>query len=316
MKLGITTEGLAHLSLVDALNTIAELGLEYVEFGLGGWNTAPHAKLKTLLADAKERNYFLGLIKERNLKISALNCSGNPLHPGDIGMQDTQLTKDTIALAKLMGVNRIVMMSGLPAGNATDTCPNWITTSWPLEAVEMANWQWKERLIPFWQEHAKLAEENGIKICIENHGRQCVYNIETYMRLRDVIGPTIGINFDPSHLIWMGGDPVSAIKALGSEHIYHVHGKDTRIEPAAKINGTLDDKPVTPIEKRFWNYVPVGHGISKRGWRDIVQALRDSGYDDVISIENEDYTLDSLQAIRDGVDTLSFAIKYSKQQAA
>ena len=136
--------------------------------------------------------------------------------------------------------------------------------------MEMLEWQWNEKLIPFWKDLVPLAEAKGIRLCVENHGRQCVYNPDSYFRLRDAVGPTVGMNFDPSHLIWMGGDPVAAIRALGAEHIYHVHGKDTRIEPEARVNGTLDTRHVVPVEGRTWNFVPLGHGLSRRGWLEIV----------------------------------------------
>ena len=178
----------------------------------------------------------------------------------------------------------------------------------------MLEWQWTERVVPFWKELAPLAAAKGIRLCVENHGRQCVYNPDSYLRLRESVGSTVGMNFDPSHLIWMGGDPVSAIRALGAEHIYHVHGKDTRIEPQARVNGTLDTRHVVPVVGRTWNFVPLGHGLSRRGWLEILEALREIGYDDVISIENEDYTLDAKAAIAESVDVLRFAIAESERR--
>ena len=84
--------------------------------------------------------------------------------------------------------------------------------------------------MPFWNEFAPYAEKNGIKICIEQHGRQLVYNNESFFLLREAVGPTVGVNFDPSHLMWMGGDAVSAIKRLGASASITSHGKDTYIE--------------------------------------------------------------------------------------
>jgi len=144
--------------------------------------------------------------------------------------------------------------------------------------------------------------------CIEGHGRQLVYNVESFFRLFDAVGPTVGVNFDPSHLIWMGGDPVSAINKLG-EHIYHVHGKDTRIEQAARTYGLLDTKHVTPVRGRFWNFVSLGHGTPVRGWLDILQALLEVGYNDVISIENEDYAVPPEEAVAASLATLPFCIQ-------
>lgn len=315
MKIGLNTDSLGALSLEETLDHAATLGLDTVEFGLGGWSSAPHVNIGELLASDAARDRLAGMLRERGLAISALNASGNPLHPGAIGAVDTRLAYDAVELARRLGVSRVIMMSGLPGGGPDEKTPNWITSSWPPEAMEIVEWQWTERVIPFWTGLARAGEAAGVRFCVENHGRQCVYNPESYLRLRAAVGPVVGMNFDPSHLIWMGGDPVAAIEALGAEHIYHVHGKDTRVEPAARVNGTLDVKHVVPVVGRTWNFVPLGHGLSRRGWLDIVAALRTVGYDDVISIENEDYTLESRAAIGESVDTLRFAITESARRA-
>jgi sugar phosphate isomerase/epimerase len=307
MKIGLNTDGFGALPIDKCLDQVAELGLTHVEFGLGGWSSAPHVDIADLLANAASRDRLKGMLKERGLEISALNCSGNQLHPGDIGPNDTKLAYDTLELASLLGIERIVMMSGLPAGGPDDKNPNWITSSWPLEAMEMLEWQWNERVLPFWKPFAKAAEAKGKRICVEQHGRQCVYNTESFFRLREAVGPTVGVNFDPSHLIWMGGDPLSAIAALG-ETIYHVHGKDSRIELRARIDGLLDPKHVTPVDGRSWNFVSLGHGTAVHGWLDIIKALRSIGYDDVISIENEDYSMPALEAVATSAATLRFCI--------
>ena len=254
------------------------------------------------------------MLRERGLAISALNASGNPLHPGAVGPADSRLAHHAVELARRLGVSRVIMMSGLPGGGPNDMVPNWITSSWPLEAMEALEWQWSERVIPFWTELVRAGEAAGVHFCVENHGRQCVYNPESYFRLREAVGPMVGMNFDPSHLIWMGGDPVAAIRALGADHIYHVHGKDTRIEPEARVNGTLDVKHVVPVVGRTWNFVPLGHGLSRRGWLEVIAALRAEGYDDVVSIENEDYTLETRAAITESVDTLRFAIAEAERR--
>lgn len=314
MKIGLNTDGFGAFTLDECLDKAAALGLNCVEFGMGGWSSAPHVSIDELLASATERDRFLGKLRERGLEISALNCSGNQVHPGTIGPNDSEVAFKTVELASLLGVERIVMMSGLPSAPG-DSYPNWITSSWPLEAMEILEWQWNERVIPWWKSFAPKAEAKGIRLCVEQHGRQVVYNTESFFRLRDAIGPVVGVNFDPSHLIWMGGDPVSAIHALG-DCIYHVHGKDSRIEPAAKVNGLLDPKHVVPVRPRFWNFVSLGHGSSVRAWLDILRALRSVGYDDVISIENEDYSLSAEEAVATSATTLRFCIAESAKEAA
>ena len=142
-----------------------------------------------------------------------------------------------------------------------------------------------------------MAQDCGIeKIALENHGMQLVYNPETCLRLRDAVGPMVGMNLDPSHLFWMGGDPIEAARVLG-EHgaIYHIHGKDSRPERRYwQPNGMLDTKPIDAFARRAWNYVAVGAGHDAKWWKEFFSVVRMSGYDDEISLEMEDLTLSML----------------------
>src|SRR5690606_18385103 len=113
----------------------------------------------------------------------------------------------------------------------------------------------------YWRETVAVARDLGVRLCFEMHGAQCVYNVESFERLRNANDDTVGVNFDPSHLIWMGADPVVAAARLAGS-IYHAHAKDARVEPAAAINSRLDAKTVTPVEGRSWNFVAVGRGQS------------------------------------------------------
>src|SRR6516164_2471454 len=152
MKIGLNTDSLGALTLEQTLDHAASLGLDCLEFGLGGWSSAPHLDIATLLSDAAKRDRLNGTLRERKLAISALNASGNPLHPGDTGPKDSQLARNAIAFAAQLGVGRVIMMSGLPGGGPEERSPNWITSSWPLEAMDILEWQWTERVIPFWKD--------------------------------------------------------------------------------------------------------------------------------------------------------------------
>ena len=129
------------------------------------------------------------------------------------------------------------------------------------------------------------------------HPGFCVYNPETLLRLRAAVGDVIGANFDPSHLIWQGMDPVAAIRELAGA-IYHVHAKDTKIDQynTAK-NGVLDTKHYGDELHRAWVFRTVGYGNGETYWRDLVSNLRLVGYDRVLSIEHED----SLMSIDEGL---------------
>ncbi|TMJ44441.1 MAG: sugar phosphate isomerase/epimerase, partial [Alphaproteobacteria bacterium] len=268
MKIGMITDSLGELSFDDLLGTAAELGIERLEFAAGNWSRAPHLTLDRMLDSAPAREEFMVRLRDHGLLISALNCSGNPLHPGEPGRQHDRVTRDTIRLASLMGVERVVMMSGCP-GAPGDSHANWITVEWTQKILR---YQWEEVLIPYWRNLVAYSRGLGVgKLCLELHGHQNVYSVSTFFRLRDAVGETVGVNFDPSHLLWMGADPLAAIAALGSA-IYHVHAKDTRLEPEAlALDGRIEIRPAEDFTQRAWNYVTLGRGHDEAWWRRFCQ---------------------------------------------
>lgn len=289
MKLGMITDSLGQRPLDDLLEIAGTLGFEMLEFGCGNWSKAPHVELDHMLADDGARRAFLGKLDRRGIAISALNCSGNPLHPGEHGRQHDAITRKTFALAGKLGVTRIVMMSGLPGGAPEDSTANWVTTAWPPQNQEILAYQWDKVLIPYWRDLVAEAKALGIRqICLELHGHQAVYSVSTLLRLREAVGEMVGANFDPSHLMWMGADPLAAMRALGPA-IYHVHAKDTLIDAAnAGRDGVLDTVPSGHFSERAWNYVTLGDGHDEAWWRGFCSTLAALGYDDVLSIEHED----------------------------
>ncbi len=304
MKIGMLTDSLPHLGFDAMIEAAAELGIECLEFACGNWSTAPHVALDRMLDSGDARREFLAKIADHGLSISALNCSGNPLFPGAEGARQHDVTLKTFRLAKLLGIDRIVMMSGLPGGPG-DANPNWIVTEWPPECRTILKYQWDERIIPYWRDLVSVARDNGIsRICLELHGAQAVYNPSTLQRLRNAVGEMVGANYDPSHPMWMGADPLAAVRALG-DAIYYVHAKDTRVEPIpAGIDGVLDTRPSGEVAARTWNYVTLGYGHGEEWWRQFCAALRMAGYNDVLSIEHEDSLIDPLEGVRKSVELL------------
>jgi sugar phosphate isomerase/epimerase len=172
MRIGLTTDSLGTLPFDELLETAANLGIQTLEFGCGGWSSAPHVNLNTLLENEAERADFLAKIRAHGLEISALNCSGNQLAPGERGKTYDQVVRGTLKLAGLLGVRRVVMMSGLPGGPG-DQNANWITTAWPPEVHEILRYQWEDVALPYWRDLAKQAHANGVeKICIEQQAHQ------------------------------------------------------------------------------------------------------------------------------------------------
>ncbi len=304
MKLCAVSESLGHLSFPDAAKVSADLGLAALEIGMGNWCAAPHAKLQSLLESKDERRKFLSIFEQNGLSLAALNCNGNQLHPVD-GERQSKIVYETVQVAELLGADTIVLMSGLPAGGSNDVRPNWITCAWPSENGEILNWQWNEKLLPYWQKLAAFGKEHGIKkFCVEMHGDQLVYNVPTLLKLRREIGPIVGANLDPSHLFWMGADPLAAISALG-DAVYHVHAKDTSMNKAVQdLTGRLETIEHGNVKDRSWNYVTLGYGHGEQWWREFCYRLRLNGYDGWLSIEHEDVVLSRMEGMRRSIDLL------------
>ncbi|WP_416424115.1 sugar phosphate isomerase/epimerase [Pseudomonas sp. App30] len=303
MKLGFVTDSLGGLPFQDVLDHAQRLGVSGLEINTGGWSTAPHFNLAQMLDSTASRRELKRSFETRNLEIIALNANGNPLHPTQ--PEQGQCLKDTIRVAGELGVKTVCTMSGLPEGQAGDRMPNWVVASWPPETQAILRYQWQERLLPFWAEIAALAKENGVeRIALELHGSQCVYNVRSLLQLRAAIGPLIGANLDPSHLFWMGADPLAAAEALG-EAIYHVHAKDTLLNtPVQAVDSLLENGSLMDIAARSWSYITLGFGHGEQWWRQFCYRLKMAGYDGWLSVEHEDVLLNSLEGLEKSIALL------------
>ena len=306
MKLGVFTTLLSNLSLEESLKYFKSLGIEAVEIGCGGYPGNAHANPEILLNDDKALDTFKGLIKDYDVEISALSCHGNPVHPDKATAKYfDDAIRNTILLAEKIGIHQINTFSGCPGDCETAKYPNWVTCPWPDDFGKILDWQWNDVLIPYWKDMAEFAKAHGVdKIAFEMHPGFCVYNTDTMLRIREAVGPTLGANFDPSHLIWQGMDPVAVIRALG-DVIFHVHAKDTKMDKynTAKT-GVLDTKPYGDEINRAWIFRSVGYGNDEVYWKDIVSNLRLVGYDHVLSIEHEDSLMSQNEGLSKAVEML------------
>ncbi len=313
MKLAICTDVYGNLSYTEMLDQVKSLGVDAVEMTAGGWAGCPHVKTQELLASEPARQAFLAELDQRGMEIAALNCSGNPLSPGEMGEKHTASSYDTVRLAGLLGVRKIVMMSGCPAGAPGDTVPNWITStiSWPAYMAPALHYQWNDVAIPWWKKFVAHCKAHGVdQIAIEEFPCMLVYNPSTLKRLRDATDPIVGINLDPSHLMAMGAEPIAAARALKGA-IHHIHGKDARIEQGlADVDGLLETQSVNDPATRTWNYVAVGCGRDLQWWKEFFSVCRMMGYDGHVSLEMEDLTM----SVEAGVLTSIAALKQSISQ--
>ncbi len=196
-------------------------------------------------------------------------------------------------------MDKIVAMSGTPGDGPGSTTVNWVWYPWPADALALLERQWAEA-IPFWQEMAAFAAEHGVRrIAFELHPLFLVYNVPTLLRMREAVGTVIGANVDPSHMFWQQMDPLAVIRALGPA-VHHVHLKDTDlVADEVAIAGVLDNRPFEDPTHRAWGFRTIGRGHGAEFWSAFVAALREVGYDDTLSIENEDESQPAEPGVRE-----------------
>ncbi|BBX94918.1 sugar phosphate isomerase/epimerase family protein [Mycobacterium lacus] len=328
MKIGVYTACLPDMTLVECLDTIGELGLDSIEVHAGGFLNAPHLPVDGLLASPRARREYLAQISDRDIALTALNVNCNPLHP-DPEVRGTYVRDlwRAIDLAGLLGVRNVVTMSGLPGAHPGCLAPTWMPQPWHSAATDVLRYQWDDVAVPFWRDIERRARAADVRVCIEMHPHNLVYNPATLMRLIErTDSEHIGAEMDPSHLFWQGIEPIEAINYLG-DRVFNAAAKDTRVNEAnCRLNGILDDRYVTPdaddpsaitLGGRYllnrspanpsWQFVAVGRGHDVEYWTSFVGALRKVNPSIAINIEHEDDELDVLDGLRFAADTLTKA---------
>ena len=310
IPIGVFDPVYGKLSLDEMLDKVSALGLEAMEIGAGGYSGTRHCPVDELLADPAKAKAWLKKFTDRGIQVGTLSCHGNAISPDTkLATQHASDFRKTVLLAERLDVRVVVGFSGCPGGTPTDTQPNWITYRWPTERGQMLDWQWKEKVIPYWQEEVKFARAHGIhKIALEMHPNFVVYNPRTMMKLRNAVGEEIGANCDLSHLFWQECDPVTVIQFLGKQNaLFHAHMKDTYLFPdnVAKygvLNFAADAKDI-PEASAVFRAVGYGHGASL--WKSVIKAYMDVGYEGMLSIENEDPILSG----EVGVERAAYVLK-------
>jgi sugar phosphate isomerase/epimerase len=316
MKFGVYNAILHDRSLPEALKVVKDLGLDGLELNSGGFLPATHIPtLDDILVSDAARDDFLAIFDTAGAEILGLNCNGNPLHPDAvIGAKHSEDVRRSIRLAHRLGQNRVVTMSGLPAGEPGGKRVNWVVNAWNSAALDQLDYQF-EVAAAYWGEVDKLAAELDVKVALELHPQNLVFNPPTMRELIERTGAThIGVELDASHLFWQWMDPTEVVKNLGSL-VYHAAAKDVRINPEAAIYGVLDnrfrklraDEPRTNLggdewanewpKESAWDFVALGRGHDVEFWAGIVKALHDVDPNMILNIEHEDTSLGRIEGL-------------------
>ncbi|MEO0023648.1 MAG: hypothetical protein RL196_89 [Actinomycetota bacterium] len=328
MKFGAYNAVLHSMDLPSAIDYIASIGLEGIELNSGGFLPPSHIPtFDDVLVSDVARDDFLGQFEGKAVSIAGLNCNGNPLHPDPkIGNKHSNDVRRSIRLANRLGQNRVVTMSGLPAGEVGGVRPNWVVNAWNSAALDVIDYQF-EIAAKFWAEIDREARDLDVKVALELHPQNVVFNPASMRELIARAGTTnIGVELDASHLFWQQMDPIAVVKDLGPL-VLHAAAKDIRINPEVAINGVLDnsfrrlgpDEPRTNLggdewanewpKPSSWDFVAVGKGHPIDYWADFIAALNDVDPNMICNIEHEDVEFGGLEGLEFAAKNLLEAAK-------
>lgn len=316
MQLGVYNAILHDRPLSQAIAVVSDLGLRGLEINTGGFLPAVHVPdMDNILKSDIARDDFLGIFEGTGVEIAGLNCNGNPLHASEpIRLQHSSDVKRSIELAGRLGQKRVITMSGLPGAEPGARYPNWIVNAWNSAHLDVLEYQWSVA-VPFWKEMDKVARDNDVKVALELHPQNLVFNPASMRELVKRAETTnIGVELDASHLFWQHMDPVAVVKNLG-DLVVHAAAKDVRINPNAAIEGVLDnsfrrlreDEDRTSLgegewvnewpKNSAWDFVALGRGHDTEYWAKFLTALYEVDPNMMVNIEHEDVSLGRIEGL-------------------
>jgi sugar phosphate isomerase/epimerase len=278
MKLGLLTAPFPETPLDEVADWTAANGFATIEIACwpaSSGDTRRYAGTSHIdvdgISDARAKE-IVDAMAGRGLEISGLGYYPNPLHPHpEHRRMVIDHLKKVITAAGKMDVGVVNTFMGADAAKTQDE--NW------------------EEATVVWPEIIAHAEANGVRIAIENcpmifskdewpSGHNLAYNPRIWRRMFDEFGETIGLNFDPSHLVWLMIDIEDAVEEFGSR-FYHFQAKDVMIDDEGLYEyGTLSSGI-------GWQ-IPRLPGLGDVDWARLFSALYRVGYDGPIIIEHED----------------------------
>ncbi|MEA2146680.1 MAG: hypothetical protein QOG59_2267 [Solirubrobacteraceae bacterium] len=291
VRLAVVAEAFVDWTLPELLDWLTEAAPQVgaVELGTGGYAPQPHCDRRKLLADPEALRRWQGELDARGFTVAALNAWGNPLHPDrELAQRHDRDLRETIQLAALLGVDRVVALAGCPPGAAGDHTPHFAAGGWLPYLEGIYDAQWERAVAPYWSALSEFAarEHPGVLICIELHPGTPVYNVETFQRLA-ALGRNLAANIDPSHFFWQHMDTAAVVGAL-HDRIGHVHAKDVSFNAEVlAVSGLLDHRWPGPSSAVPWKFATVGHGHDRGWWAQLMRQLQGTAVT-AVAIEHED----------------------------
>ncbi|NCD33187.1 MAG: sugar phosphate isomerase/epimerase [Spartobacteria bacterium] len=211
--------------------------------------------------------------------------------PAEIKKWATENMMDTARAASAMGCYTVTGFMGSPIWHALYSFPP--TTG---EMIEAGYQSIKNAWTPIFD----VFDELGVTFALEVHPSEIAYDFYTAQKLLEVFDrrPTLGFNFDPSHLIWQGVTPHLFVREF-ADRIYHVHMKDAAVTLDGK-SGILGSHLPFGDMRRGWNFRSLGHGSVN--FEDIIRELNAAGYTGPLSVEWEDNGMEREYGAKEAVE--------------
>ncbi|MGE5573881.1 MAG: sugar phosphate isomerase/epimerase family protein [Bacteroidota bacterium] len=284
--------------------TFEEMCRKAAEWGYDGLEIACWGDHMDVKRAAEDPNYVAqrkAILERHNLKCWALGahlagqCVGDLYdkrldnfappavkgRPEAIREWAVQEMKYTAQAAKNMGCYVVTGFTGSPIWK--------FFYSFPQTPEEMIEDAFRE-IVKLWTPILDEFDRCGVKFALEVHPTEIAYDFYTTQRLFDAFAhrPTLGLNFDPSHLLWQGVTPHIFLRAF-ADRVYHVHMKDASVNRDGRA-GILGSHLPFGDSRRGWNFRSLGHGDVD--FEEIIRALNDMNYSGPLSVEWEDSGMD------------------------
>lgn len=303
MKLGFISAILDQSNYEEMMDIASDLGFECVEVACWPQGKAErryagvsHIDAERVLEDEAYAKHILDYAAEKNVEISSLAYYPNTLDPD---LEKRQAAVDHLmalikASAKL-GINMVTSFIGRDQSKTVEE---------NLEIVKEV-----------WPPIIKLAEEQGVKVAIENcpmlfgadqwpGGQNLMTTPANWKKVFEILpSDNFGINYDPSHFVWQMIDYIKPIYEF-KDKIFHVHYKDIKVYPDKLQEVGIMGYPLDFMSPKLPGYGDVD-------WGKYVSALTDIGYDGYTCIEVEDKFFEGSQ--KKVLDSLKLSKRYMTQ---
>ncbi len=286
----------ADLGLEDMCKIASEMGYEGLEIACWG-----QIDLKKAAEDTEYVDEVKATLKKYNLNCWAIGvhlpgqCVGddwderlNGFAPVELAGKPEEIRN--WGIEQLMYAPKAAKAIGAKVVTGFMGSPIWkMWYSFPQTTEEMVE-EGFQKIKELWTPILDEFDNNGVKFALEVHPTEIAFDYYTTEKLLEVFEyrEALGINFDPSHLIWQGIDPAVFLYDF-IDRVYHVHIKDAALNLNGR-NGVLGSHITFGDTRRGWNFVSPGHGDVD--FDKIIRVLNSKGYTGPLSIEWEDSLMD------------------------